>query len=56
MFDVNVTIDDAAKIFDVPKHKVYNIIHRKILSKDKPRTIKVIKFSNIAKFLSSKRL
>lgn len=56
LFDVSVTMDDAAKIFDVPKRKIYNIVHRYFTSKDKPKSIKVLKFSTISKFFSDKRL
>lgn len=54
LFDVNVTIDDASKILNRPKSHIYDAIYRKVPSKDKPKTIKVMPFSMIRKLFQVK--
>lgn len=54
LFDVNVTMNDAARIFKKPKSYIYDNIYRKVLSKDKPKSIKVIPYSVISRILGHK--
>lgn len=54
LFDVNVTMDDAARFFKKPKSYIYDTIYRKLTGKDKPKSIKVISYSVISRILGHK--